>query len=159
MMIVTDRLVHLIELHADKLTKRWLADVRKNEMTPTYHSFDPDKLYDRAHFVYRDLGKWISQETSKEAVAERFLGIGKQRVAEGFQMSEVVQALVLVRRHLWLEVLNEGFLDTALDYQQALMLNNRVVLFFDRAIYYMCVGYESAMCIGYESGRQAVKHH
>lgn len=42
----------------------------------------------------------------------------------------------------WLKVLAEGLLDTVLDLNQALELSNRVVLFFDRAIYYTTVGYE-----------------
>jgi hypothetical protein len=33
-------------------------------------------------------------------------------------------------------------LDTALELHQAIELNNRVVLFFDRAIYYTILGYE-----------------
>jgi hypothetical protein len=117
-------------------------------MTPTYHTFNPGMLYDRAHRVYGHLDKWLSRETTKEVIAEQYLALGKKRREEGFRLSEVVQAFALLRRHLWLEILNEGFLDTALDFQQALMLNNRVVLFFDRATYYMVVGYESAGPVG-----------
>ena len=35
-----------------------------------------------------------------------------------------------------------GVLDTALDLYQAMDLQHRVLVFFDRAIYYAAVGYE-----------------
>jgi hypothetical protein len=65
-----------------------------------------------------------------------------QRGEEGFSLSEVIHALILVRRHLWLKVLGEGLLDTILDLYQSIELNNRVTLFFDRAIYFITVGYQ-----------------
>jgi hypothetical protein len=68
--------------------------------------------------------------------------LGAQRREEGFSLAEVIQALIIARRHIWLKVQSEGFLDTILDLNQAMELSNRVVLFFDRAIVYTAVGYE-----------------
>ncbi|TFG91783.1 MAG: hypothetical protein E4H15_05165 [Syntrophobacterales bacterium] len=68
--------------------------------------------------------------------------MGAQRRKEGFALSEVIQALITTRRYLWLKVLSDGLLDTALDLHKGLDLNNRVVLFFDRAIYFTAKGYE-----------------
>jgi len=38
--------------------------------------------------------------------------------------------------------MEEGLLDTPYDLYQAIELNNRVSLFFDRAIFYTACGYE-----------------
>jgi hypothetical protein len=38
--------------------------------------------------------------------------------------------------------MREGLLDTTLELYQAIELNNRVIRFFDRAIYFTAVGYE-----------------
>lgn len=142
-MFISQKLVELIEHDADKLSTRWLEDVRKRPETPTYHNFDPDELYRRAHVVYSHLGKWISYETTKEEIAAHYTALGAQRRKEGFAISEVVEALILTRRYVWLKVLSDGLLDTALDLHKALELNNRVILFFDRAIYYTILGYEN----------------
>jgi hypothetical protein len=139
---VSEKLVDLIERHADELTKNWLQDVCKDEFTPTYHNFDKPKLYERAFEVYSQLGKWISQETTKEEIAQHYIGLGAERREEGFALSEVIHGLILVRRHLWRKILGEGLLDTMLDLYQAIELNNRVLLFFDRAIFYTTIGYE-----------------
>jgi hypothetical protein len=56
----------------------------------------------------------------------------------------LIYSFILFRRHLWLYILHVGFLDSAYELLRALELNNRVILFFDRALYNMAVGYEEA---------------
>ena len=136
------RLVKLIESHADELSRNLLQDLQKRDSTSTFHMHDEKEIYKRAFNVYSHLGKWISRETTKEEIAKHYTALGAKRRKEGFSLSEIIQALIMTRRHLWLKVLAEGFLDTALDLNQALDLNNRVILFFDRAIFYVAVGYE-----------------
>jgi len=138
---ISQKLVDLIEKHADSLTKAWLRDVRKNEETPTYHHFDEQVLYEGAFEVFSQLGKWISRTTTKEDIARYYKTLGKRRREQGFKLEEIIKALVLTRRHVWLKVLSSGLMDTALELLQAMELNNRVVLFFDRAIYFTAIGY------------------
>jgi len=140
---ISDKLVNLIEKNAKQLTKNWLSDVRKHPHTKTYHTYNEEELYDRAFDVYSRLSKWISRETSKEEIYKHYFALGVRRRKEGFALSEVIQAMIITRRHIWLKVLSDGFLDTALDMYKALELNNRVVLFFDRAIHFTALGYET----------------
>jgi hypothetical protein len=142
--LICKRLVDLIERNADRLTRAWLADVKRRPETPTYQSYPDDLLYERVHDVYRNLGKWVCRETTVSDIAAAYTAMGRQRHEEGFALSEVLEALILTRRHLWLLVLSEGFLETALEMHQALDLNARAVLFFDRAMYYAARGYEQA---------------
>ena len=142
--LICKQLVDLIERNADRLTHDWLQDVKRRPETPTYHSYPDDQLYERVHDVYRNLGNWVCRETTVSDVARVYTALGRQRFAEGFALSEVLEALILTRRHLWLLVLREGFLDTALLLQQALDLNARAVLFFDRSMYFAAVGFEQA---------------
>jgi len=143
-MFISKTLVELIERNADSLTREWMADVQKHPDTPTYHNFAPDELYKRCFKVYSQLEKWLSSDTSKEEIAGNYTELGKTRRSEGFALSEVIQALILIRRRLWLKILSEGFLDSAMEYRRALELNNRVILFFDRAVFYTALGYEKS---------------
>jgi len=143
MQFLSEKLVRVIERNAEELTNNWLRDVQKHFSTPTYHTYDAEKLYQRAFLVYSQLGKWISRETTKEEIASHYTAVGMERRREGFALSEVIQALIITRRHVWIKILSEGILDTALDMHKALELNNRVILFFDRAIYYTALGYEA----------------
>lgn len=140
---VSQRLVDLIERNATELTNAWLEDIRKEVRLPTYHRFGNVELYERAYRVYSQLGKWISRETSREEIARDYMELGSERRKEGFALAEIIRALILIRRNLWKKVMTEGLLDTTLDLYQAIEMNNQVTLFFDRAIYYTAVGYES----------------
>jgi hypothetical protein len=88
---------------------------------------------------------WLGDVKERpETRTQVYTALGRQRYEEGFAPSEVLEALILSRRHLWLLVLQEGFLETALDMHAALDLNARAVLFFDRSMYYTALGFEQA---------------
>ena len=144
-MYLAQSLVGLIERNADSLAKRWLNIVTTHPSTPTFHHWNERELYNRVFKVYSNLGRWISEQTTKSDIEREYVALGRERHAEGFALSEVLEALVISRRVLWLKVQDSGFLNTALDLNLALELNNKVVLFFDRAIRYTAVGYEEAM--------------
>ena len=107
--LICKRLVDLIEHNADRLTRAWLADVKRRPETRSYHAYPDDLLYERVHEVYRNLGMWVCRETTAADVARVYTALGRQRHAEGFALSEVLEALILSRRHLWLLVLSEAF--------------------------------------------------
>ena len=139
---ISDKLVELIERNADSLANAWIREIKKSRRTPTFAKFDDAELFKRAVPIYSRLGRWISRETTREPIARQYLALGRQWAREGFALSEVIEALVIARRLLWLKVLSEGLLDTALELLKALELNNRTVYFFDRAMYYTGVGFE-----------------
>ena len=125
--MISQKLVELIENDADKLTKRWLADVQKRPETPTYHTFDPNKnsttvrtgstAISESGFLTRRIRRRLPH-----IIPRWELSAGKK-----IALSEVIQALITTRRYLWLKVLSDGLLDTALDLHKGLDLNNRVV--------------------------------
>jgi hypothetical protein len=141
---ISPRLILLIEDNADALSKRWLEVVTSHADTPTYHDYDRKKLYERAFDVYSQLGRWLSAETTKGEIDEKYSKLGAQRRREGFAIGEVMQALMITRRVLWQKIEAAGLLDTATDLNIALRLNNHVILFFDRAVFFVAKGYESA---------------
>ena len=141
-MVLSKKLLRLIEKNADELTKKWIAEIKSREDMPTYHAYDEKDLYKRAFSVYSQLGKWLSKDTSKSDIARQYVALGKRRRKEGFALSEVVQALIINRRILWFKVQADGFLDDAITLKAGMDLNNSVVLFYDRAIYFATKGFE-----------------
>jgi len=143
--MLSQKFVELIEKNAEKLAREWLKDVRKNVHTPTYHTFDEDRLYQRAFNMYKNLGQWLNVQTPKEQTAKYYRKYGQDRCKEGFPLPELIYSLILFRRHLWLYILHSGFLDTAYELLRGLELNNRVILFFDRALHSVALGYEEGL--------------
>jgi hypothetical protein len=92
--------------------------------------------------MYKNLGQWLNVQTPKEQTSRFYQKYGQDRCQEGFPLPELIYSFILFRRHLWLFILHSGFLDTAYELLRALELNNRVILFFDRALHSMALGYE-----------------
>ncbi len=97
--------------------------------------------------------RWPGRPLSSRALAPEgrvglplkyYEALGAQRCEEGFPLWEVLHALNLTRRVLWKKIEEQGLLDTAEDFIQAMELHNQVLLFFDRAIMYTAKGYEVA---------------
>ena len=143
--MISQSLVELIEKNADNLTKEWLRDVRQNSNTPFYHTYDEDRLYQRAFDMYKRLGQFLSVQTPKEQITKYYRKYGQDRCQEGFPLSQLIYSFILIRRHLWLFVLHEGFFDTAYELLRSMELNNRVILFFDRVMLSMMQGYEDCL--------------
>ncbi len=142
--MISQRLVDMIESHADELTRGWLKEVQRHEATPGYHSLPEATLYKRAYDVYANLGRWVGSERRHEEVERAYTALGRDRFREGLPLSEVIEALNLTKYQLWAYIRDYGLLDSALQLYQALELYNSVVLFFDRAAYYIILGYERA---------------
>jgi hypothetical protein len=64
---------------------------------------------------------------------------------EGIPLHELIMTFMLIKRHLWMYVLEKHFFDSTYEINQSLELNNRVVLFFDRIIFFASIGYEEEM--------------
>ena len=84
---------------------------------------------------------FLKLQPATQHIAEKYTSHGVRRCKQKFELAEVVQSLILMRRHLWQKVLDDGLLDTALDLYQALELNRQVVRYFDRAIYFTIIGF------------------
>ena len=136
-----DKLVTLIEDHADELTALWIRTVRESPRMAAYQRFGDEDLGERARLVYANLGKWL-ELSSEELVEEEYFRLGKIRCSERIPLSQVVWALLLTRRNLWQFVELQGW-ETIFDLRQQLDLEILVVRFFDRAILHAVRGYES----------------
>jgi len=144
--MIYTKLLKLIEDNANELSQRLCKDLLSKEETKGYRSLSEDEVFKRVHDVYSNLGKWLSKDDDTVTEVEKaYTELGKKRFRENIPLNEVVLAFMLIKRHLWLYVREKQFLDSAYELYQALEMNNNVVYFFDRAIYYVTVGYEEEM--------------
>ncbi|MCI4445955.1 MAG: hypothetical protein JHC32_08010 [Candidatus Aminicenantes bacterium] len=140
---VSRKLVEMIEKDAKNLAAAYLREIKKHPNLPTYKSLPENEVYERAYLVFSQLGHWISYELESEKMREHWIELGRRRRQEGFSLPEIFLSLCLERKQLWNKIQSEGLLDNALDLYQALELYNRIVTFFDRALYYAIIGFYS----------------
>ncbi len=137
-----NRFVTMIEQNHEEITERFMNDLLKNPDTEAYRGIDHDALYRSSDIIYKDLSTWIAKEYPKEKIAERYLKIGRERWQQGIPFSQVQKALVLQMRHLWLFVTGMVEDDNIRSIKESIDLNNRVVLYFQRATFFMLREYE-----------------
>jgi hypothetical protein len=143
--MIYSKLVKLIEDNQEELTKRSYKELRSRDETLRYRNVPEDILKERISDVYSRLIAWLNKEKKAGDNRKYYVDLGKRRFAEGIPLSEVVIAFMLLKRHLWLFVMEKQFFDSTYECYQALELNNKVVLFFDRVIYFTALGYEEEL--------------
>ena len=139
---VSDKLITLIENNAEIIANRWLQDVRTNKSTPTYAISDPEFSLQRNHVVISQYGKWLGGFYNDNDIRKFYRKLGSDRKSEGFALSEVLSAISLTRKHIWEFALSQRMWTSTIDIYMTLELERRMMLFFDRASFYVARGFE-----------------
>jgi len=143
--LISDKLVELVEEHADVILRRWTKGLLADPTTSSFSEKHMGAVEKKARQVLQNLGQWVSYDTTKEDIGRRYAEEGKALFEMGVPMCEVHRSLVVLRRTLWVFVVHESAFDSAFQLHQMRELNDRVILFFDRAEYYAIRGYTEAM--------------
>ena len=139
---LSDKLLQMIEQNADIIGRRWLNDVKSNKSTHTYSISDERRTYERIMRLIGHFSKWLGGTYSDQEIRENYRNLGKTRKEEGFKLSEVLSALSLIRKHIWEFALSHQVWTKTIDIYMSLELERRMVLFFDKAAFYVTKGYE-----------------
>ncbi|MBN3036692.1 MAG: NUDIX hydrolase [Bacteroidales bacterium] len=139
---LSDKLVGMIEKNAVVIAKRWLNDVRTNISTPAYATAGMETALTRNILVISQFGKWLGGYHSDRDIRSFYRELGMIRKREGFRLSEVLSALSLTRKHIWEFALSQRMWASTMDIYMVLELERRMMLFFDRAAYYITRGFE-----------------
>jgi len=142
-MILTYKLVRLIETHADTLATSLVTKVHESPRLPEYRKVPVADLKSKVGEVYSHLGEWLLSRSENE-IEQRYTQIGAQRALQGVPLSQLNWTIVLTKENLW-EFLRHG--PVAEDLAEVcgeLEMLQLLDQFFDRAIYFAAVGYERA---------------
>jgi hypothetical protein len=133
--------VRLIETHADELAAGLEKRVAESRQVTHFSDISAQELRERVYEIYRHLGEWLLGKNELD-IEQRYREIGSRRAQQRVPLSEVVQAIVLVKENLWDFLKSEAVTDRTMEIMGELELLQMLEMFFDRAIYYGVVGYE-----------------
>lgn len=140
--MILPNLIQMIELHADSLTAELIADLKSNPRTSFLHRRSTEDLERRAHQLYAHLGGWLAEKDPAEI--ESLYGESARRLhGDNVPLSEVVYAVILVKRHLLDFVKRNALVDTINDLYSVEEMGLNIGRFFDEAIYVSTRTYES----------------
>jgi hypothetical protein len=139
--MLSDRLIKIIESHAEELTRGAVRKLQSSPHTRSYHGLSQEELHHRVFEVYHDLGRWLLKNTD-QAIQAWYDELGKQRFKEGIPLAEVLWALVLTKDHLRECIGNSMSADSALELHREQEIYRLVGRFFDRAVCYATEAYQ-----------------
>ncbi len=149
-MMLAYRLVRLIEAHSDALASSLLRKVQESDCTRNYSNVPHEELKLRVHEIYQHLGEWLLEKKDVD-VERHYREIGARRYHQKVPLTEVIWSIAMTKENLWEFLSRETIQDRPVELFGELEVLQLLGHFFDRAIYYVAVGYEEA-----RAGKQAV---
>ena len=141
--LLSDKLVDVIEKNAKSIAQRWLKDVLTNPSTAGYRQMDPSRLFEDILSILSQFGKWMGGFYKDSDIRDFYTAFGRESRGKGVALSHVLSALSLIKKHLWEFALSRGMWKKTLDIYMALELDRRIVIFFDKAVFYTTQGHEA----------------
>jgi hypothetical protein len=146
------RLMQLIQAHSSALSKDVIKELTTNERTPSFRRLTPLEMEARIASLFENLGSWIGN-ADERLIRHEYERMGRARFREGVRISEIVYALLVSKQHLRRYVRDHGLVEFAgdrivpeeflpVELQSIQELNYQIGEFFDRALYYLALGYE-----------------
>jgi len=156
--MVYEKIMEVLRNDSAQLAQRVVQDLFERSETEFHTKFSKDIVYERVYDVYSTLSYWLDAARSNEEIRKHFLEMGKKRFKEGLPMHELIMFHMLIKRNLWLYLLEKHFFESTYELMKGLELNNRIVLFFDRAIVASVMGYEEEMFEHVKSSSEGLLH-
>lgn len=130
-----------VEEHGEDIATMWIADLRRNPQTPSYKAITDAELEHSGEFALAQVDEQFAGRKTEDDVGRFFHELGKKRAEVGLPLPELISAILLLKREVWTSARQHGVWESAMDLQRAVDLNRDLGRFFDRAVYYLALGY------------------
>jgi hypothetical protein len=139
------KLIEITENNTEAIARQWYNNVKMNPKTPFYHTMPESKAMQQAMNFYAKFGKLFLSESPFEEAHVLFAQYAEDCYRSGIPLSQVIYALTLMRRHMWLYAEYQAAFITAIDHHHAAESLNRTILMFDYATYVIVLKYEELL--------------
>jgi len=127
--------LELAEKHAERIAERWVKDVRSSTRTPAYKNLVEKQIVAQCVEFYHEFSRMFVYEKITDDVVNYFRKYALECYAMGIPAKEAIYALILMRRHIWLDAEFQMIFNSALAREESLDTLNRTILLFDYAVY------------------------
>lgn len=134
---LADKLMQFSYSHSDKIAEQWYKALSTNTRTQAYNAMHKDACIRHAECIYKNLEKLYFAENPESAVLHLLDvdGFVEDHYARSIPLEQVIYAIILLRRHLWLYAEIQALYDGVEDLMQMVENINRVLLVFDYLIF------------------------
>jgi succinate-acetate transporter protein len=127
--------------HGEEIASMWLQDLRRSPQTPSYGAVSDKELIAASEFSLAQVDDHLAGNSTATDIGEYFHRLGATRAAMDLPLTELISAILLLKREIWMSARQHGIWESAVDLQKAVDLNRELGRFFDRAVYYATAGY------------------
>jgi hypothetical protein len=145
------RLVRLIESHSEELAESLLHKIERSSRAADLRKVPPHEIKERAREIYRNLSDWILTKTDED-IEKVYKPVGRRRAEQGVTLSALCWALMMTEENLWDFLEMEGMRERPLEILGGFELLRLMDQFFDQAVYYATLGYETHWREHHEAG-------
>lgn len=139
------KLIEITEKHADEIARQWYNNVKMNPKTPAYHAIPAEKAVRHALSFYGSFRNLFFSDNPFEEAAALFSKYAEERYKEAMPLPQVIYAMILMRRHMWLFSESQATFVTAVEMQLAAENLSRTILMFDYAMYVVITKYDELL--------------
>jgi uncharacterized protein len=130
-----------VQNYGEEIANLWLDSLRRSPQTPSYGVVSDAELINASEFALTQVDEYFTGKPSESDIGEFFYQLGATRAAQGLPLPELISAILLLKREIWISARTHGVWESAVDLQKAVDLNRELGRFFDRAVYYSTAGY------------------
>ena len=130
-----------VQDYGEEIATLWLQSLRRSPQTPSYGVVSDTELITASEFALTQVDEYFTGKPTESDIGEFFHQLGATRAAQGLPLPELISALLLLKREIWMSARTHGVWESAMDLQRAVDLNRELGRFFDRAVYYSSAGY------------------
>lgn len=130
-----------VQYHGEEIATMWLQALRRSPQTPSYGSVSDKELVTASEFSLAQVDEHLSGTSTAADIGEYFHRLGATRAAMDLPLAELISAILLLKREIWMSARQHGVWESAMDLQKAVDLIRELGRFFDRAVYYATAGY------------------
>jgi hypothetical protein len=134
------KLVHLIEQHSEELAHSLIHKIENSPKCAELKKVPRREIESRAFEIYVNLSEWLLNKTEHD-IERTYVGLGEHRCRQGVAFNNVFWGIILTKENLWDFLRRESLEESALNLYGEFELLRMLDQFFDRALYYLSVGY------------------
>lgn len=138
--MIAPKLVHLIERHSEELAQSLIQKIEHSAKSSELKKIPRREIESRAYEIYVHLSEWLLNKTEWD-IERTYVELGRHRCHQGIAFNHVFWGILLTKENLWDFLQRELVEETAVELRGEIELLRILDQFFDRALYYLSVGY------------------
>ena len=134
-------LIDVLNLEANEFAIRWKNLIRKAAHLKHYKKIDDSELIESEQPCYRLLSRTLDRGFDRSQIGDYFVKMGKDRMRNGFPISEIIYGVSLAQKVVIEHLLHEFAPDNHMRMYQSLGALNKVAEFFLLGSFYITKGF------------------